>query len=382
MPGTTLPLALAQIVFWVAGYYAFAALLPFWRIEPGWSLSALAGGFTLSLLVTAVFSPLAGRWIDAGRALPMTTGCAILAALAMGGLAFVQELWQFYALCALIGIARAGLLYEPCFAILTRHLGAGARAPITRIALVAGFAGTLAFPLVHILSDAQGWRVCVLVLALLVLMPGLPLALIGYRRIERNAPLPAAPPRARVPLTGQFALLALAFGLIAVNHGMIVTHLLPLLDQRGVAAGVATGIAASIGPMQVAGRLAMLAAERRVSTVATLQACLAGLGLAALTLWLAGASTALIVLFALFQGAAYGVTSIARPVLTRERLGQADFGLISGRMGAVFMLGAAIAPLLGAVIAEAAGYGAFLLAAAICVVCGSLALGIAVKKTP
>ena len=382
MPGLTLPLAVAQIVFWGAVYYAFAALLPFWREETGWSLSALAGGFTLSLLVTAVWSPLAGRWIDRGHAVPMTVGAALLAAGALAGMAAMTALWQFHMLCILVGMARAGLLYEPCFAVLTRHMAADARGPITRIALVAGFATLLAFPAIHALSTIFGWRICVLVMAALMLCVGLPCAVQGYRRVERAAPVAPQPPRkGRLPLTRPFVLLALAFAMIGMNHVMLMTHILPLLADRGIAAGVATGIAAALGPMQVVGRLAMVAAERRVSATTTAQACFAGLILASLALWLAGTSVPLIALFAVMQGAAYGVTSIIRPVLTRERLGQADFGLISGRMGGVFMLGAAITPLMGAVIAENAGYGAFLLASAACAVTGALALGAAGRYT-
>ena len=376
--GLTLPLASAQIVFWGAAYYAFAALLPFWREGTGWSLSALAGGFTASLLVTAACSPLVGRWIDEGRAVPMTAAAAFLLAVALAGMAGMQAQWQFYGLCAVIGVARAGLLYEPCFAVLTRHRGAEAKGPITRIALVAGFATLLAFPAIHAISAAQGWRVCVLVLAALVLLVGLPCAVQGYRRVERASPVARQPARkGRVPMTRPFVLLAIAFALIGMNHVMLMTHLLPLLADRGVAAEVATAVAAALGPMQVVGRLAMVAGEGRVSATATVQTCFTGLVLASLALLLAGASVPMIAVFAVVQGAAYGVTSIVRPVLTRERLGQADFGLISGRMSGVFMLGAAIAPLLGGIIAEHAGDRVFLLASAACAMTGALALAAA-----
>ncbi len=382
MPGLTFPLAFAQIVFWGAGYYAFAALLPFWREGTGWSLSALAGGFTLSLLVTAGCSPVAGRWIDAGWAVPMTIGSAMLSAAALAAMAGMGALWHFYGLCALIGVARAGLLYEPCFAILTRHMGAEAKKPITRIALVAGFATLLAFPAIHAISTTLGWRVCVLVLAALVLFVGLPCAVHGYRRVARAAPVFARPNRkGRVPMTRPFALLAIAFALIGMNHVMLMAHILPLLAERGVAAGVATGVAAALGPMQVVGRLVMVAAGERVSATATVQTCFAGLVLASVILWSAGTSISMIGLFAVMQGAAYGVTSIVRPVLTREKLGQADFGLISGRMGGVFMLGAAIAPFLGAMIADTAGYGALLLTSGVCAVTGALALKAAAGYT-
>src|SRR3546814_20269479 len=57
----------------------------------------------------------------------------------------------------------------------------------------------------------------------------------------------------------------MAFSMIALTHGILITHLLPMLDERGVSTTVAVAVASGIGPMQVAGRLAMMAVERRVS---------------------------------------------------------------------------------------------------------------------
>jgi hypothetical protein len=57
------------------------------------------------------------------------------------------ELAGWLALWAVIGMAQAGSLHETCFAFLTRRMSDGARAAITSVTMVAGFAGTPAFPL-------------------------------------------------------------------------------------------------------------------------------------------------------------------------------------------------------------------------------------------
>ena len=47
----------------------------------------------------------------------------------------------------------AGSLYELCFAILTLHMGKRASLAIALVMLLAGFAGTIAFPAAHALTE-------------------------------------------------------------------------------------------------------------------------------------------------------------------------------------------------------------------------------------
>src|SRR3546814_11013522 len=72
-----------------------------------------------------------------------------------------------------------------------------------------------------------------------------------------------------------FWLLAIAFALLGLNHSAILNHFLPMLDERGVPQGMAVFAAAMIGPMQVAGRLAMMAVERHISNRGISIACFA-----------------------------------------------------------------------------------------------------------
>ncbi|MFN3612868.1 MAG: hypothetical protein ACK4TH_12820, partial [Tepidimonas sp.] len=105
-------------------------------------------------------------------------------------------LWGWWALWAVIGVAQAGSFYETCFAFLTRRLGPGARAAITHVTLVAGFAGTLAFPLGAFLGGQFGGQGALVALAAIVALVAVPVNLGGVvllRRQERAAGI-AAPP--------------------------------------------------------------------------------------------------------------------------------------------------------------------------------------------
>ena len=140
-------LAVGQTLIYAGVYYAFPALLPDLQAATGWSVATLAAGPTLSFLMMAGLTPVTGRLVDLGYGGEMLTWLPVMAALALAGLGFASAPWQWLLLWAVIGVAQAGCLYETCFAFLTRRLGDGARPAITKVTVVAGFAGTLAFPL-------------------------------------------------------------------------------------------------------------------------------------------------------------------------------------------------------------------------------------------
>lgn len=358
------PLALAQTIVWAAMYYAFPALLPEWERDLGWSKTEISGAFTAALVVTAVLAPMAGRLIDRGAARLIHPGGAALGALMLAGLSQVTELWQFYAVWIGIGLAMSVCLYEACFAIITVTVGSQARVAITMVTLFAGFAGTVSFPSAHYLTGLFGWRGAVLVFAGAVAVLVIPLMLVGLRRLERHRAVEEAVEEAQDDAAGRaavtrrpaFWLLGFAFGTIGLVHGSVLSHLLPILADRGIGAATAVLAAAMIGPMQVLGRVVMVATERRVNTFGVAMACYLGMAVGCAALLLAGVAPWLVVVFVVLHGAAYGTASIVRPVLTAEVLGRRRFGVISGMLAIPFMGGFAIGPTAAALLWEAGGY--------------------------
>jgi MFS family permease len=256
-----------------------------------------------------------------------------------------------------------GCLYEPCFALVTRNRGAAAKRSITLIALAAGFAGTIAFPTVHLIAEASDWRWACACFALLVCLIAAPLLYIGARRLESTRP--AADPRLEgepqqpagaLIRRPEFWLLAGGFSAFALNHGILLNHILPILHERGLDAGTAVFAASMIGPMQVAGRLVMMAAGRHASNKAVTIACFAAVLGAALLLIAATKVPVLVVGFVILQGSGYGVTSVMRPVVTRDILGATNFGLIAGALAVPYLAAVAIAPFLGALLWQIGGY--------------------------
>jgi MFS family permease len=178
-----------------------------------------------------------------------------------------------------------------------------------------------------------------------------------------------------------FWLLALSFAMIALEHGILLTHLLPLLDERGIHGETAILAASMIGPMQVAGRLAMMAAERHVSILRIAAASFVSMGIAALALLGTSAVPVLLVAFVLFQGSGYGVTSIVRPVITADFLGRTNFGVISGLLALPFIIATAAAPTIAAFVWERGGYDRVILLAIVAAGIGLASILLAASLT-
>ena len=365
---------------WAAMYYGFPALLPTWERELGWSKTELSFAFTLSLLVSASLVPVAGRLIDRGHARAIFAGGTVLGAVLLALLSTVTEFWQFLCIWIGLGVAMSGTLYEACFAVLVRSTGARARRAITIVSIVAGLAGTVAFPSAHLLAGAFGWRGAVLVFAAVVGVVAAPLVWSACRRAESQATMYAPEPSASagqalaVTRSPVFWLLASAVFLAALDHGMLISHVLPILDDRGIDVGLAVLAASLVGPMQVAGRLVLMATDRFASTVAASTGCFAMMAIAGTCLFHAGAAPALLIGFVVLQGAGIGIASVMRPVVTAELLGRRNFGVVSGLVGLMHMGGYALGPSVSAMVWTWGGYDRVIVLAVVAATAATAAL--------
>ncbi|MEE1674784.1 MFS transporter [Agarivorans aestuarii] len=352
-------MAIAQTLLWASLYYSFPAMLLTWHQQLSWSIADVSLAFTLALVASALCSPFIGRLIDKGFGPQVLSLSALLGGLALLAVSQVEHLWQFYGAWLLLGCTSAGCLYEPCFAFLTRYRGSDAKSAITKVTLYAGFAGTVSFPLCHYLVGLVGWRATSVGLALIVIFIATPL-LFSCAKLIQGAKKPVSPQAktrlASTPSKGvshslksaMFWFIAIAFSLSALNHTVLVSFLLPSMHVINFSPNDAVLVMAMIGPMQVVGRIAMMSVDNRLSNTVITMLCFGSLLVAASLLWQLNNSHQLIWLFVVLQGSAYGVTSILRPVLTKQLLGEESFGAISGLLAVPYLLASASAPFLGA----------------------------------
>lgn len=372
-------LAIGQTLTYAGVYYAFPALLPDLQAATGWTVAQLAWGPTLGFLVMAALTPFTGRLVDRGLGGEMLTYAPVLAALGVAALGLARSPLEWLLIWAVIGAAQACCLYESCFAFLTRRLGEDARGAITKVTLVAGFAGTLAFPLGNALGAALGGQAALFAFAGLVLLAA-PLNAVAVRQLRRLqraglAQPPEAPGALRAALRrpGFWAISAM-FAMVYLNHGILLTYVLLLFEDRGASVALATIAAASIGPSQVFGRLLLLFNHARIGNGRALMLSLTGVCLAGAALIAAGVAPVLIFLFAALQGAGAGLTSILRPLLIADILGRRGFGAISGAVAVAPILASAGAPSIGAGLLHWGGPGMIY---GFCLALASGSLGIA-----
>jgi len=145
-----------------------------------------------------------------------------------------------------------------------------------------------------------------------------------------------------------FWLLALCFGLVMLSHGSLVTHFLPMMDERGMDLKVAVLAASLLGPVQVLGRLLMIHLERWLSIVQITAMTILCLVAASVALYVDDNSRELVFVFIVFQGMGIGIFSIVRPLIIAELFGYQGFGAISGMISLFSLVAMAAAPSLAA----------------------------------
>ena len=337
-------------------------MLVIWEADLGWSRVDLTGAIALAILTSALCSPAAGKLIDKGMGPQVMAGCTILGAISLFLLSWVDKLLTFYLLWAVIGMSFSGCLYDPCFALLTRSRGARAKQGITVITLIAGFAGTMSFPGAYYIADAVGWRNTIQIFAVVVMLIATPLIWIGADAIEKNRIL-VYPNQKKSDefhfthfLSPAFLCLGIGFSLVAVVHGVTLQHLIPILQERQIHEDLVILIASLIGPVQVVGRLILMFTQPLISNHTVSMSCFIIMTFSIMALLSISLLPGLLVIFVILFGCGYGVSSIIRPVIARDILGNSNFGIKFGVLSLLYLIGAAAAPFLGSLVWNVGGY--------------------------
>lgn len=359
-------LGVTQIFGYGALYYAFTVLAPRITTEFGWAPEWTFGGFAVGLLLGGAVAPVTGGLIDRyGTRLVMTLGSA-LAGLSLLALAEARGLASYIAAMVALQAVTTAVFYDAAFAALTQARGSQARRAISQLTLIGGFASTLFWPLTSALLGLLDWRGVYRLYGLSQLLVCVPLHLAFLPgRVRRPVASAAAqavaePPPEAAYLQGaerrrSFLLLAFAFSLQGFVVSAMAVHMLTLLRGFGLAASVAVGIGAMLGPSQVAGRLVEMLFGRAVPPVTTawVSACLMPIGL---LLLLAGGGLPVVAgAFAVAFGISMGLSSIVRGTVPLQLFGPVGFGAMMGRLSAPGLVIKAAAPLVFAVSLERGG---------------------------
>ena len=355
-------LGVTQVVSWGSLYYAFAVVMEALQDDLGASAPVTVGAYSVALLVSGLVAAPVGRHIDRHGARRAMTAGSVGAALLLAAFSQVTSAPALYAVWAALGVVMGLTLYEPAFASLALVFRSDLRKAITVVTLAGGFASTVFWPLTQWLATSLGWREAILVLAAINLAVCVPLHALYLPAKGRPAGAPAgaaddAAGRARLTADRRFRWLAAAFTLNMLAFAAMGLHLLAILKEQGLAPEKAALLAALVGPMQVAGRIAEFTFAHRVSPAKVGEIALFVFPVALAILAFAGGSTWAVVAFAVLYGASNGVMTIVRGTVPAEIWGSEGYGGLTGLMATPVLLARAAGPFAAAgVLALAGGY--------------------------
>lgn len=357
-------LSLAQLISWGSVFYTFALLMEPLEQALGMSRAQSSLAFSLALLAEGLLSFPVGRWIDRGHERAVMTGGSLLVGLCLIGHSQISSIAGFYAVWLALGAGLAATLYQPAFSVLTRRYPLDFRRAIITMTFLGGLASTAFIPLSHALISALGWRTALLWLAALHLLVCAPI----HALMLRHAPpapardAPARPPIRTQLLSRRYALVGLFIVLLMSVTAALPAHLVSLLREQQLPAAWVIAVPASIGVLQVLGRLLLYFFEHRFD-LHLANRTIPGLIAVGLLVLLAAplasgtAQMAMVLLFVLLYGVGNGMLTIVKGTAVAEYVNRDHVAALNGALGLPLALARAAAPLLlGLLWSPQAGY--------------------------
>lgn len=373
---------ITQIIGFGTIFYAFGSVVPSLSEDLGITPGTAFAAFSLALLTGALAAPTAGRWVDHYGARRVMAAGSVLAALSLTALSQAQGLVTLGLALIALEVTATLVLYDAAFAALAQGLGpARARRAITHMTLLGGFASTLFWPLTQGILLWADWRTAYLIFAALNLFICLPLHLTLTRAPEaepvKGAPPPPPPQFAPLPANQQgraMIWVAVAFAVAGLVFSALSASWVTTLTAFGLPAAAAVTAGTLMGPAQVGVRVMDMMFGLRLHPLTTTMISTLLLVLALAVLWLTGPTLVGAMVFAVLFGLAQGLTSIVRGTVPLILFGPVGFAARLGKLAAVRMVMAAIAPFGIALLIDTWSASAALLAMLCLAILGAMAL--------
>ena len=261
-PGWRVALASAACVFVSFAsllVYTFGVFLKPLAAEFGWSRQAISTAFSISALAVAACSPLIGVLLDRFPARRI-----ILPSLAVFGGAFASlalltpHLWHLYAVFLLLGIVGNGTA-QLAYTRAVSTWFAERRGTAFATLMAGGALGAMVLPpIAQALIRALGWRNAFASLGGMVLVIGLPVALLVRERADSGRTThhtTSGVPVASALESRAFWIIVAVLFLSSIGQNGSIAHLAALLTDRGIPAAKAAFAVSVLGGLTLAGRL-------------------------------------------------------------------------------------------------------------------------------
>ncbi len=360
--------SLAQLVSWGSVFYGFALFMGPVETDLNMTRSESSLGFSLALLMEGLMAYPVGRLIDRGHERLIMTFGSFLMILGLILHSQIQSPLHFYIVWIMLGAGMSGTLYPPIFTVITRRFPTDFRKAIITLTFLGGLASTVFIPLISWAISYVGWRYSLWILAGFNLLICLPI----HSVMLKDAPKSIVDLKSQEdPLTLKkhlrspvFLLLGVFMVLLLAVQSALPAHLVSLLRESGLKESWSIWVPASIGLLQVGGRLILFffESELNVHQVNRWIPCLVVFGL--ITLLLGGGQPIWALVFVVSYGVGNGMITIVKGTAIAEYVSRPLNGSLNGALGIPLAFGRASAPwLMGVLWSVEAGYsyGLFLM---------------------
>ena len=317
-----------------------------------WSREAISGFTSISSVMYALASPFVGHLADRIGVKRVILFCAVLFAVIFGSQGLLTgHLWHYYALAFVVGPAAAGTSALTFGKVISNWFDRNRGLALSILACGSGLGGVIVPPYAQYLISHYGWREAYLLLGLSMLTLGtIPVALVlkdAPVKTTSSAPSSAATTsalarieRLKILKSYTFITLIVVSAIVGVSYVGVLTHLIPMLTDRGFDAASAARLLSLLGVAAIAGHLLIGACFDRFppAKIAALVLALSGLGVAAIGV--AHSRTALL-LATMLLGAALGADTDVLPYLVSRHFSLKSYGEFLGYFFAAGTLGAA-----------------------------------------
>jgi sugar phosphate permease len=373
LAGSVLAMMVASgVSFWAFGLY----------IEPleeefGWSRAAVSLGFSVSLLVSGLLSPLVGRWIDGYGPRRVILVGSVLTAATYVLLATTENLWQWYTYQSINAVFRQMMFFIPFQALISRWFDRRRAVAIGILATGFSLAGMIVLPVMRVVIDLVGWDGSFIFSGVVVAVLFIPLALFvirdqpadvgatvdddpvrpgdASRRGHSAAAMGGLTVRAAIR-TPVFWLLALAF--MALFFGLFgwMVHAVPYFESVGRSPGWAAALVAIAAGGGVVSRLLFGFGVDRWFSIAVGSFYTVGfMGLSIFVLLVTGGAVWGIVLFMIAFMIGSGGGPMLEPLLLTRAFGVRHFATILGMVVTVETMGQVVSPVVAGAIFDSTG---------------------------
>ena len=350
-----------SVTFCYSSYaYLFSALLQTWEAELNVSRNKLTFAYSLGLMIHGLLLPYLGKLVDRNYSFIMMWLSPLLLGFSVINLAFVNTYYEFIIAWVLVSATAGGCLYTMIFSVLTINLKKDIKNSIAIITLIAGLASTYTYPTATYLTESFNWRTTVLIFGIVNILISAPANYFGFKKIiyqEKNFNSNTKPEKQEnIYYNPKFWLLCFPLFVFGFNAGAIITHIIPMMQEKNLSLTMAVLIASLFGPGQIIGRILIMTYGRNKSNIGLFVLCFYSSIIGMIFLYFVNFSFYLAFLFILFNSAAFGSMAILKPLVQNDIFGKMNFGKIHGILAICFMSGSIAGPWIGSLIWSFAGY--------------------------